>query len=559
MDEAISQPDGPPREASDPAAILGALEAVVYDWDIPSDRLRWGPNAALTLRGLEPGDVASGADFAALVAAESDTTRYRAIFESASVDEGGGALYRAQYRLRGVRGEILVVEDFGRWFADASGRPVRAHGLLRVTGRMAGADAVPGETTLASRAAFNAFVDLRGAEPRAPDSALALMVVGLANLAEINAGAGYDAADEVIAGVGRTLARGLRGGDRLVRYSGGKFALLVSLSGADQPGVAASRIAARAEAQSHATVAGPLRAKIRVGVALSPRHGRTAHLLHQRADEAYAQTSDSSRVAVFAPDEAAAETRRRDAFVSDEIVAALNDRRLLLAFQPIVPAHPGLPPFEEALARLRMEDGALLGSDAMIPAAERVGLVEMIDERVADLVCARLAADPGRLLSMNASVASLRSPDWCDRLRARLAAAPGAAERLTIEIVESQAVENVAELAQILQRIKALGVRVAMDDFGAGHTSFRNLRSLGVDMVKIDGAFVAGLAGSADDRFFVRTLASLARHLDILTVAEWVEDEESARLLTEWGVDYLQGHYIGRAETPEAGSVRATA
>ena len=90
-----------------------------------------------------------------------------------------------------------------------------------------------------------------------------------------------------------------------------------------------------------------------------------------------------------------------------------------------------------------------------------------------------------------------------------------------------------------------------MDDFGSGHASFRNLRSLGVDMVKIDGAFVQNLASSLDDRFFVRTLASLARHLKIETVAEWVEDMEAARLLTEWGVDYLQGHVIGRALTPE--------
>jgi len=265
------------------------------------------------------------------------------------------------------------------------------------------------------------------------------------------------------------------------------------------------------------------------------------------------------RVGVFAPNAAAAETRRRDAFVADEIVSALNDRRLILAFQPVVPAVAGLPPFEEALTRLRMEDGALIGADAMIPAAERVGLVEMIDERVADLVAAALAADPQRRLSMNVSVASLRSPDWCDRLRARLAAAPGAAERLIVEIVETQAVENVAELSDVLKRIKALGVRVAMDDFGAGHTSFRNLRTLGVDMVKIDGAYVAGLATSVDDRFFVRTLASLARHLGILTVAEWVEDEESVRLLREWGVDYLQGHHIGRVATPEPAPARATA
>jgi EAL domain-containing protein (putative c-di-GMP-specific phosphodiesterase class I) len=83
------------------------------------------------------------------------------------------------------------------------------------------------------------------------------------------------------------------------------------------------------------------------------------------------------------------------------------------------------------------------------------------------------------------------------------------------------------------------------------------LRALGVDMVKIDGAFVQNLVRSLDDRFFVRTLASLARHLEIETVAEWVEDMEAARLLTEWGVDYLQGHALGRALTPETSGIEA--
>ena len=99
--------------------------------------------------------------------------------------------------------------------------------------------------------------------------------------------------------------------------------------------------------------------------------------------------------------------------------------------------------------------------------------------------------------------------------------------------------------------MKALGVAIAMDDFGAGHTSFRNLRRLGVDIVKIDGAFVQNMSRSLDDRFFVRTLAQLARHLGIQTVAEWVEDDEARRLLAEWGIDYLQGHLVGRPELYE--------
>jgi EAL domain-containing protein (putative c-di-GMP-specific phosphodiesterase class I) len=98
-----------------------------------------------------------------------------------------------------------------------------------------------------------------------------------------------------------------------------------------------------------------------------------------------------------------------------------------------------------------------------------------------------------------------------------------------------------------------------MDDFGAGHTSFKNLRRLGFDLVKIDGAFIQNLARSPDDRFFVRTLLDLARHLNIEAVAEWVEDHERAALLAEWGVDYAQGNFFGEARPPAALTASAAA
>ena len=566
MQPGILQPGNRLTGANDPLAILSALDSVVYDWDIPTDRLVWGPNVAETLRNLPPEALATGGGYAGFVTADSDASRYQAIFNGLTADEGDGAPFRVQYRLGAADGGAIAVEDFGRWFADEDGRPCRAHGLLRVLSRTTEAPAnvvgePPDEHTLCSRRVFNAWVDERCAAPRKPESTLALMVVGVANLAGINAHEGYDVGDALIMAVGRRLALCLRGGDKLVRYSGAKFALLIALSANDQPAVAAARIARRASAEFYPTSAGPLRATTRVGVALSPRHGRKAHLLLQRADEAYSQTSPGGQtVVVYAASEALAETRRRETWVADEIVAALNERRIYLAFQPIVPARADLPAFEEALVRLRLDDGAVLGPDAFVPIAEKLGLIELIDERVLQLAVARLAAEPECRLSVNVSMATLRASDWLDRLRDRLGAAPSAAERLTVELVETQAVGDPAEVARIFARVKALGVRVAMDDFGAGYTSFRNLRSLGVDTVKIDGAFVCGLASSADDRFFVRTLTSLAKHLGVVTVAEWVEDADSVRLLTEWGVDYLQGHFIGRAEERDAPrSARASA
>ena len=95
--------------------------------------------------------------------------------------------------------------------------------------------------------------------------------------------------------------------------------------------------------------------------------------------------------------------------------------------------------------------------------------------------------------------------------------------------------------------MKDLGCRIAIDDFGAGYTSFRNLRKLGVDILKIDGAFVQNLMRAGDDRAFVQALIDLAQRLGLKTVAEWVQDEASAQLLAEWGCDYLQGALIGLA------------
>lgn len=551
----------PSTSGSDPISILTTLDAVVYDWDIPSDRLEWGPNADATLAGFPGAALATGAGFAGLITADSETTRFQAIQNGLASDDGQGAPFRVAYRIGSAEGGILDVEDFGRWFADGGGKPCRVHGVVRVLSRAATAwpasnaitdDGV--DETLCTRRVFNAWVDARCAETRPADAPFALLIVGITNLAAVNRRDGYDAADELILAVGRRLAKSLRKGDKLVRYSGGKFSLLVALGPSDQLEVAATRIARRANGDPFDTTVGSLRAHVRVGAALAPRHGRNAHLLLQRADEAYEQAEASqSAVALYTPSDSLGETRRRETRVADEIVAALNERRVVLAFQPIVPTKPGRLAFEEALIRLRQDDGALLGPDAVIPVAEKLGLIELLDERVLELTLDCLAENPARRLSMNISIDTLRAPDWIERLRGHLTGRPGCADRLMIEIVETQAIEDIDATARVLRRMKDLGLKIAMDDFGSGHTSFRNLRGLGVDMVKIDGAFVQNLARSVDDRFFVRTLASLASHLDIETVAEWVEDSEAMALLTEWGVDYLQGHVIGRAEVPDCG------
>ncbi len=139
-----------------------------------------------------------------------------------------------------------------------------------------------------------------------------------------------------------------------------------------------------------------------------------------------------------------------------------------------------------------------------------------------------------------------RDPDWWSGLSSLLLRAhSGVAERLIVEMTESAAIQDIDETRGFVERVKDLGCRIAIDDFGAGYTSFRNLRKLGVDIVKIDGAFVHDMMRSEDDSAFVRTLIDLARRLKLTTVAEWVQDEAAAGTLQAWGRDYLQGHAPG--------------
>jgi EAL domain-containing protein (putative c-di-GMP-specific phosphodiesterase class I) len=199
--------------------------------------------------------------------------------------------------------------------------------------------------------------------------------------------------------------------------------------------------------------------------------------------------------------------------------------------------------------RIRRTDGSLIAAGDIVPIAERLGLVRLLDHRVIELVIDEMIGTPALQASFNVSTTSTTDPDWWAGLGSLLRSHSGVAERLTVEITESAAIQDIDETRGFVARVKDLGCRIAIDDFGAGYTSFRNLRKLGVDIVKIDGAFVHDMMRSEDDRAFVRTLVDLAKRLQLTTVAEWVQDEAAATTLQDWGCDYLQGALIGLAST----------
>jgi EAL domain-containing protein (putative c-di-GMP-specific phosphodiesterase class I) len=341
----------------------------------------------------------------------------------------------------------------------------------------------------------------------------------------------------------------MRAGDMLGRFSSNKFGVVLKNCTPDDLSMAADRFLTAVREDVVQTAHGPVAATITIGGVAAPRHARTVAEILAHAQESL-DTAKAKRRGTFVayrPNIELEALRQENVRATDKIITALNERRIMLAYEPVVTTTRRQVAFHECLMRIRQVDGSVVAATAVVPVAEQLGLVRLIDHRVMELVVAELLATSDIGVSVNVSPDSISDPDWWSTFSARLRARPGVAQRMVLEITETAAIHNIDDTAGFVTRAKDLGCRIAIDDFGAGYTSFRNLRRLGVDMIKIDGAFVQNLTRSEDDRVFVQTMIGLGRSLGLETVAEWVQDEETAAMLAGWGCDYLQGDLIGRA------------
>ncbi|MBN8543966.1 MAG: GGDEF domain-containing protein [Alphaproteobacteria bacterium] len=225
---------------------------------------------------------------------------------------------------------------------------------------------------------------------------------------------------------------------------------------------------------------------------------------------------------------------------------AIQHKRIRLAYQPVIASKTGAVSHYEALLRLHSDDGKISSAGALIPVAERMGLIADIDRLTLEMVVKELRHDPNVVLALNVSNLTTHDSVWYKHLRTLIDETPAIAPRLIVELTETAIHRDLKLSAMFCAELQAMGVMVALDDFGAGYTSFSQLKSLEIDMIKIDGVFVRDLTDNADSRFFVKTLLDFTHGFGLKAVAEFVENGEVAKLLMELGVDYLQGYYFGK-------------
>jgi diguanylate cyclase (GGDEF)-like protein len=541
--------------APDVAATLRSVGETVYEWHIDRDVLQWGDNAPAVLGLRDPGLIATGGAYAALLDDSNAQTRTDAVMASTATDTGTGVPYRIRYCLRAApRSPRQWLEDTGRWFAGKDGRPAFAHGLVRRLDEAGecGLDdrgEVDSIAGVLNRERLTARLEVALKDAVRLRSSCGFMIVSVDGLNRINEGFGYEIANEVIAALAGRLRSRMRAEDGLGRYSGSKFGIVLNNCSPHEMAHAAERFLAAARDDVVLTTAGPVPLTITIGGVTAPRHAVTVNEIFARAQESLdrAKTRRPGSFFAYQPNIEREAIRRENMKVTDKIVAALNEGRILLAYEPVVDTLGRQPAFFECLMRIRRADGTIVPAGSIIPIAERLGLVRLLDQRVLDLAIAELTENPALNLSLNVSSASTTDADWRARLGALLRGNRDVAERLIVEITETVVIHDLDDTRGFVARVKDLGARIAIDDFGAGYTSFRNLRKLGVDIIKIDGEFVQNLTRSQDDRTFVRTMLDLGRGLGVKTVAEWVQDESAAAMLADWGCDYLQGNLIGRA------------
>jgi EAL domain-containing protein (putative c-di-GMP-specific phosphodiesterase class I) len=234
-----------------------------------------------------------------------------------------------------------------------------------------------------------------------------------------------------------------------------------------------------------------------------------------------------------------------------DVLTAIDQDRLFLLLQPVVSAQTHRPVFHEALLRLRTMEGEVLAAGAFIVSAEEQRFVHTVDRRALELAIQLMERHPAFDLAMNISSLTTADFDWVRTLDELTADRRGLTSRMIVEVTETAAIEDVGRTLLFVDALKDLGCRIAIDDYGAGYTNFSNLVTFAPHIVKIDRSFGSTCVES-NSRAFVAAVVELAQRQGFETVAEGIETEDCARVVTDLGVTYMQGFLFGEPSDPDA-------
>lgn len=411
-------------------------------------------------------------------------------------------------------------------------------------------------TGLVNRSEFEARLQRTLHHAQEEGSHHALLYLDLDQFKQVNDACGHAEGDRLLQQVSKLLAEAIRGRDTVARLGGDEFAVILEHCSHQQALRVAQKIRERVD--QFRFVYGERRFRVGTSIGMVPVDQRWTSIaaLQKAADSACYAAKEAGRnqVHVWFDSDAQMQARQAQVQWSTRIERALDDTGFLLHAQRIQTLKGGPPGLRaEVLLRMDNEDGSVTLPGAFLPAAERLQLATRIDQWVLEALVARLCALPSLAsidrLSVNLSGRSVGDRAFhawvVDLLHA---AGPTVCGCLSLEINETAAVANLAEATPFIARVRSLGVQVALDEFGAGASSFGYLKRLPVDVLKIDGQFVVDLLEDPLADAAVRCFVDVARVVGLTTLAEHVERDDVRERLHELGVHGAQGNLIHRPE-----------
>ncbi|MFL6620397.1 MAG: EAL domain-containing protein [Povalibacter sp.] len=393
------------------------------------------------------------------------------------------------------------------------------------------------------------------------DTTHVLLYLDLDQFKLVNDTCGHQAGDRLLKEVTGLLQTRIRTSDTIARLGGDEFGLLLQDCTVDRAAKVADNLRQAIREYRFEWQDGAMHIGVSIGIVEINSTSESITSVMSAADVACYAAKDSGRNRVHMYQSGAAPERHREMQWVSKLTRAVEENRLELYYQPIVPIGANRDPrgHYELLVRMRSENGSLILPAEFIPAAERYNVMSIIDRWVVRQALGALAHyrtdgdhRHGYTISINLSGTSLNDDRFLEFLIAELQAydlSPGA---VCFEITETAAISNLANVIHFMKEFRARGCQFSLDDFGSGLSSFMDLKNLPVDYLKIDGQFIQNVTTDRVDRCMVEAITQIGHAMGIKTIAERVESAEVLACLADIGVEYAQGIYVAIPESVES-------
>ncbi len=532
--------------------------STVYEWDIEKDTVKWSGDTTNILNIDDIDLISIGSGFSNYIF-KADKEKYQCSLDKC-IKNGGD--YTRSYRVCGVNifgeEEIIQLQDNGV-VVNHKGK-IALIGTIRRKATKSTPDLLKKKNQKTKKIDLYADIKYQNddflfdvkhcfSEGVSTRSNSILLKISIDNLPMMMIWYTLEFAERVMSALEIELQGLVREEDIITRISVDQFGAILKNHSKAEAEIVINRILKHIQLYKNPSFDEPIHLRTSIGSVSFPANAGSAEdalnkvylalsSAKSKSSEFYCDYIDAKREHLDSREQASKMQYMQEAFDQD---------RIKIAYQPVIESKTGKVKSYECLLRVADEKGNLSSAGSLIPIAEKMGVIDMVDQYVMEKIIEELKLHKDVTLAFNISNMTTDNPKWL-KMCTKMLQNSDVASRLVIEITETAAQRDLRKTAYFVAALQALGCKVALDDFGAGYTSFRQLKSLSVDIVKIDGAYIFGLEENSENLMFIKTLLKFNKAYGLETVAECVESGEVAKILMGLNVDYMQGYYFGAAD-----------